>query len=276
MINIFLYTDFRKYLTDYYEDRKKTKPRFSYRSLTTLGGINPGNFAKMLKGERNFTLAAATKLSQALKQGKREQEYFKTLIQFCQAKSHEGKKQYFERLMAFKESAVRVLDADHYRFYDKWYYTAVREALAFFPLTDDNFGDLGKCIIPTISDRQVAQAIKLLLCLNLVIKDESGHYLRTNSLLSTGNNIRSLTLNNFVIGTMKLATQAINSGLKETNLSSVTFSVSADSFNEVQEELRRCRGKLLEIAQNCKKPDRVYQFNMQLFPLTGRSDGRQS
>ena len=50
MINIFTYTDFRKYLTDYYEDRKKVNPRFSYRSLTAMGGINPGNFAKMLKG----------------------------------------------------------------------------------------------------------------------------------------------------------------------------------------------------------------------------------
>ena len=58
MINIFSYTDFRKFLTDYYEEQKKDNPRFSYRSLTALGGINPGNFSKMLKGERNFTLAA--------------------------------------------------------------------------------------------------------------------------------------------------------------------------------------------------------------------------
>ena len=39
MLNIFNYTDFRKYLTDYYEEKKKENPKFSYRYLTSLGGL---------------------------------------------------------------------------------------------------------------------------------------------------------------------------------------------------------------------------------------------
>ncbi len=273
MISIFDYTDFRKYLTDFYDDRKKADPRFSYRSLTALGGINPGNFAKMLKGERNFSIAAAIRLARALKLNKRERDYFQAMVLFCQAKNHEEKKQYFEELMAYKESSVRVLNANHYLFYDKWYYTAVREALAFFPLTDDNIGELGKCITPSISAKQVTQAIGLLISLELVEKGDDGCYRRTNALLSTGNDIRSLTLNNFVINTMKLAEAAINRGMKETNLSTVTFSVSGEDFKAVQEEIRRCRGRIMEIAKESKAPDRVYQFNMQLFPLTERYDG---
>ncbi len=273
MISIFDYTDFRKYLTDYYEDRKKADRRFSYRSLTALGGINPGNFTKMLKGERNLSLAVSLKLAHALKMNKRERDYFQSMIQFCQAKNHEDKKRCFEELMTFKESAVRVLDASHYMFYDKWYYTAVREALAFFPLTDVNFCELGKYITPCITEQQVAQAIRLLLELNLVEKDENGRYIQTSALLSTGNDIRSLALNNFIINTMNLAAQAINAGVKETNLSSVTLSVSSEAFKEVQEEIRRCRRRIMEIAKDCTNPDRVYQFNMQLFPLTERYEG---
>jgi len=275
MISIFDYTDFRKYLTDYYEDRRKDNPRFSYRTLTALGSINPGNFAKMLKGERNFSLEAAVKLAYALKLNKKERNYFQTMVQFCQAKNHEDKKRHFEELMSYKESAVRILNAEQYMFYDKWYYTAVREALAFFPLTDDTFDRLGKCITPAISGKQVAQAVALLIRLNLVEKNSEGRYIRTNALLSTGNDIRSLSLNNFVIHTMKLAAQAINFGTKETNLSSVTFSVSGDVYNEVQEEIRRCRRKIMELAKNCPDPDRVFQFNMQLFPLTERYDGER-
>jgi uncharacterized protein (TIGR02147 family) len=177
--------------------------------------------------------------------------------------------------MRFKESAVRVLDANHYRFYEKWYYTAVREALAFFPLTDKNFSNLGKCISPSISEKQVAQAIGLLLDLNLVEKDTSGLYKRTDVLLSTGNDIRSLTLNNFVIDTMNLAAKAINEGAKDTNLSSVSFSVSGEDFKEIQEEIRRCRRRIMEIAKDSKTPDRVYQFNAQLFPLTEQYKGGQ-
>ncbi len=276
MITIFDYTDFRKYLTDYYEDRKKENPRFSYRSLTALGSINSGNFAKMLKGDRNFSLAAAIRLAHAMKLNKKERDYFQAMVQFCQAKNHEEKKRHFEELMTFKESAVRILDANHYAFYDKWYYTAVREALAFFPLRDDNFAKLGKFITPQISEKQVSRAVELLMSLELAVKDESGRYVRTGALLSTGNDIRSLTLNNFVIHTMKLASRAIDAGGKETNLSSVTFTVSGEDFREVQEEIRKCRRRIMEIARNSAAPDRVYQFNMQLFPLTGRYEGGES
>lgn len=275
MMNIFEYTDFRKYLTDYYTDKKRVNPRFSYRYLTLKSGLNSGNFAKMLKGERNLTIESAMQLARVLKLNKRERDYFQTMILFCQAKTHDEKCQYFEELMTFKESSVCILDAKNYMFYEKWYYTAVREALAFFPLTDSNMAVLGKYIIPSITEKQVAEAIELLSSLNLVEKDTNGEYKRTNVLLSTGNDIRSITLNNFVINTMKLAEQAINTGLKETNLSSVSFSISEKNFAEIQEEIRGCRRRIMEIAQSCSSANRVYQLNIQLFPMTDRYDGRQ-
>jgi uncharacterized protein (TIGR02147 family) len=273
MLNIFEYTDFRKYLIDYYEYQKKEGSRFSYRLLSTQTGMNPGNFTKMLKGERNLPVQAAIQISYALNHNKKEKLYFQAMVLFCQAKSHEDKRRHFEELMTFKESSVRVLDASHYMFYDKWYYTAVRESLAFFPLYDDNFGKLGKTIIPPITENQVASAVKLLTELNLIKKDEYGRYNRTDVLLSTGNNIKSLTLNNFILHTMKLAENAINTGQKDTNLSSVSFSISGADFEQIQEEVRLCRRKILEIARNSELPDRVYQFNIQLFPLTERYEG---
>lgn len=273
MISLFNYTDFRKFLTDYYLDRKKEQPRFSYRSLTAAGGINAGNFARMLKGERNLSLAAALKLARALKLNKRERGYFQAMVLFAQAESHEDKKRHFEELMAFKESTVRILDANQYRFYEKWYYSAVREALAIVPVTDADFGALGRYIVPAITEKQVAAAIALLLDLHLAEKDSAGLYRRTDALISTGNDIRSLTLNNFVINTMRLAEQAINQGLADTNLSSVTFSVAERDFEAMQDEVRKCRRRIMEIARGSDAPDRVYQFNIQLFPLSRKYGG---
>jgi uncharacterized protein (TIGR02147 family) len=67
---------------------------------------------------------------------------------------------------------------------------------------------------------------------------------------------------------MKLAENAINSGVKATNLSSVSFSISEKDFEAIQDEVRQCRRKIMEIAKNSTDPDRVYQLNVQLFPLT--------
>jgi uncharacterized protein (TIGR02147 family) len=276
LISIFNYTDYRKFLTDYYADAKKDNPRFSYRYLTSLGTINPGNFAKIIKGERNLTLATTTKLGRALKLCKKERDYLQTLVLYCQSVRHEEKKRYFEEMMSFKESSVRILDADQYAFYDKWYYTAVREALAFYPLTKNNYGELGKFIIPAVPERDVGKAVDLLEKLGLVRVDAAGCVSRSDALISTGNNIKSLTLNNFVVNTMKLAENAINNGLPETNLSSVTLSVSAGDFIRIQDEVRAFRRKIMDIAKNSKNPNRVYQYNVQIFPLTKKYEGKKS
>ncbi len=268
MNSIFEYTDFRKWINDYYEATKAANPRFSYRNLASRAGINAGNLTKILKGERNLSAAAAGRMARVLKLTKRERDYFQAMVSFCQAKKHSEKKQFFEELMSFKESSVRVLDANQYLFYDKWYYTAVREALSFFPLSENNFGELGKWILPAITENQVKKAVKLLCDLDLVQKNSKGMYERTEALISSGNNIRSLVINNFVINTMKLAEKAINQAVENTNLSSVTISISSDIFDEIQEEVRKCRRKIMELAKNCKDPDVVYQLNTQLFPMT--------
>jgi uncharacterized protein (TIGR02147 family) len=63
MIKIYEYTDFRKFLKDFYDDKKKEAPNFSYRFITLEGGINAGNFSKILKGQRNLSIEAALKLA---------------------------------------------------------------------------------------------------------------------------------------------------------------------------------------------------------------------
>jgi uncharacterized protein (TIGR02147 family) len=73
-----------------------------------------------------------------------------------------------------------------------------------------------------------------------------------------------------------LAAKAINNGSKECNFSSVTFSVSKKDFEEIQEEIRRARRKIMEIAKNSENPDRVYQLNVQLFPMTETYNGDES
>jgi uncharacterized protein (TIGR02147 family) len=272
MVNVFEYTDYRKYLKDFYEDKKKENPHYSYRLITSKGGINAGNFVKILKGERNLTLEAALKISRAYKLNKKETDYFQNMVLFCQGKNHEEKKRHFEKMMSFRESSVRVLNADQYEFYTKWYYTAVREILAFFPYNGDNAAELGKMILPSISEEEVKTAIDLLLKLNLAEKNEQGLYKRKDSTISTGNDAKSVVLNNFIINTMKLAEKAIDLAPGELNLSSVSLTVSTEDYLKIQEETRAFRRRILEIAQASMNPNRVYQLNIQVFPLTKKPE----
>lgn len=272
MVNVYEYTDYRKFLKDYYEEKKKENHHFSYRYIAFHSGVNEGNFAKILKGERNLTIEAGLKLARAYKLNKRQTEYFQNMVLFCQAKNHADKKNYFEQMIGFRESSVRVLNADQFEFYDRWYYTAVREALAFFRYNGDNSAELGRIILPSISEDEVRKAIALLEKLNLAERDPEGFYKRKDALLSTGNEAKSVILNNFIINTMKLAEKAIDLAPGELNLSSVSFSISKDDYARIQEEVRACRHKILEIAKASARPERVYQLNIQVFPLTKKQE----
>lgn len=268
MESVFAYTDYRKFLKDTFDEMKASAARTSYRAIAAQAGINAGNLVKILKGERNLTLASALKLYDVCKMCKKEKEYFQNMLLFCQAKNHVEKKRYFENMLSFKQSKARIVDADQYEFYDKWYYTAVRETLAFYPFNGENSAALGKLITPTVSEEEVTKAIDLLLSLGLIDKDEAGFYKRKDALLSSGTSARSVELNNYIIGSMALAQQAIGRGDGPMNLSSVAITMTEEDFKKVEEEIRSFRRTIMDLAARSQAPNRVWQVSIQAFPLT--------
>jgi uncharacterized protein (TIGR02147 family) len=53
----------------------------------------------------------------------------------------------------------------------------------------------------------------------------------------------------------------------QRNFSTLSVTLSAEDYRLLIEELRAFRGRVLEMARQCREPDRVYQCNFQLFPL---------
>lgn len=272
--SVYDYSDYRKFLTDCVAHRKQHVPPSSLRSLASQAGIDEGNLSRVLSGKRPLTVAAATKLCPALKLRKRECDFFQLMVRYNEAGNHDAKKACFEEMLSFKESRARVLDPDQYEFYDKWYYTAVREALSFFPYNGSNARELGRLIVPSVSSREVRGAIALLERLGLVEKGDDGVYRRTSAVISSGRGMKSVALNNYIINTMELAKNAIGSMPGQINLSSLALTIAESDFAEIQEELRDCRARILEIARKSSNPDRVYTLNMHLFPLTRRREGQ--
>lgn len=270
MINVFLYTDYRKFLKDFYENEKSRDKKFTYRHLSeTVGFKSPGHFTQILSGKANISITLIERFARALKLTKRESDYFCAMVLYNQAKRHDDKKAFFKKLISFKESSIKTVDSKQYEFYDKWYYSAVREALDFFPCDGSNTEELGKLIIPQLSGAEVQKSLELLEELALIQKDTHGHYRKTDAVISTGYEVQALALGNFVINTMEMAKQAIDRFPKnERNLSWMTLNVSEQGFNEIQECLRAFRRQALDIAKNDADANRVYQCNFQIFPMS--------
>jgi uncharacterized protein (TIGR02147 family) len=279
MIDIFQYTDYRKFLADFYEAEKKRNPHYSHRYIAQkVGFTSSGFFSKILQGKTNISSDLALRFADFLKLKKSEAEYFGLLVFFNQAKSHADKKRWFEKIVAFSKSKVKIVQVSQYEFFQKWYFVAIRELLAFYTFSGD-FVQLGKMIDPPISPAQARKGIELLEKLSLIKKDEDGCYRQTDTLISTGYDVKSVAINNFQIATLDLAKESIDRFPKdERDISTLTLSFSKELYGTIHGKLKEFRREILELVKNDPNAvDRVYQVNFQIFPLSKyhREDGHE-
>jgi uncharacterized protein (TIGR02147 family) len=145
---------------------------------------------------------------------------------------------------------------------------AIREMLSYFPFKGD-YSALAKNVRPSISPMEAKKAIELLSRLGLIEKNSDGLYKKTTASVSAAPLGGSIAITNQALQTMQLARESLDRFPKEQrNISGVAFSVSQETFDRMQEEVRNFRKRILELAQSDLNPDTVYQFNVQLFPLS--------
>lgn len=269
MTDIYSYLDYRKFLQDLYAERKAKARYFSYRYLAQKTGLKSvGFFTWVLQGKRNLSSRLVLKFAEAFKLNKQETGYFELLVSYNQAKSHEEKKHYFDRIASQKRTSAKVVDADQYEFYEKWYYSAIREVLGVQPFKDD-FARLGKSLVPPISASEAKRSVELLEKLGFVERDGEGRYARKDSTITTGETWKSVAIAHFQIQALDLARQAMDRFAKsERDISTLTLSCSAETFAVIREKMKGWRQEMAELVKNDPRPDGVFQINFQAFPIS--------
>jgi uncharacterized protein (TIGR02147 family) len=268
MASIFAFDDYRIFLRKFYEERKARDPKFTHRFIERkLGLKSAGHFTQILQNKVNISTHIIAKFTELLALKKKESEYFESLVLYNQAKSHEEKKRYFEKMIGFRDSGFKLISLDQYLFFQKWYYTAIHELLDITKFRGDYLA-LGKKLTPPISADQAQEAVALLLRLGLICKLPDGGLAKKQDVLSTGNSANSLAINNFQLEMMDIARGALDRFPQpQRSFSTLTLSITEEGHRAIQEELRAFRRRALEIARKTDKADSVYQYNFQVFPL---------
>ncbi|MBN1129187.1 MAG: TIGR02147 family protein [Chitinispirillaceae bacterium] len=272
--SVFQYTDYRRFLLDVLPLLRNEGKKLSYRTIcNTIGIKSTGHFTLVLQGKANISIPLAMKFAQFLKLKKREVEFFLTLVLFNQAKNHSDKNDYFLKMISFKESAVRLVNADQYAYYDKWYHAVIRALLEIVPVKED-FSEIAKLVDPPVSAEEAKKSIELMVNLRLVEKDGAGNYRPAEAVIDSGPAIGSLAVTNYAINLLDLGKQAFDRfPLQERIFSWSTLGVSEKGYEQVVQELREFRRKVYEIARNDQSANRIYQVNIQAFPVSRRSKG---
>jgi uncharacterized protein (TIGR02147 family) len=154
MPNIFDYTDFRAYLRDCYEEKKRINGAFSYEVFTRMAGFdNRGFLFNVIHGTRKITKSHCYKISGALAHTKEEAEYFENIVALTLAKKEEDRDHFLEKAMRSKGGAaspVYLLKRDQYEYFTQWHHNAIYALVDIHPFKDD-YRELCSKLIPSIT-----------------------------------------------------------------------------------------------------------------------------
>lgn len=281
MVNIFDYSDFRKYLKDYYSEKKDRTVTFSYQYLAKKAGFNNRGFAyNIMNGKKNLSPANCFKISQALGHNRDETEYFENLVAFNQAKGLREQKHFFEKLRQIKArgkgySKAQLVYHDQYEFYSRWYHSAVRSLIGMYGFKND-FKWLAKMVTPAITVTQARQSVELLKKLGMIKRRKNGTYGITHKSITTGKDVVRLAVQNFHDECTDLAKNALRNMAKENrSITGLTLGISKASYDRIVEETLRFQENIMDIANNDPDADRVYQYNFHIFPVSKADNGKK-
>ncbi len=270
-ITLYEYSDYRKYLHDYYLSQKeKGAHGFSYRIFSERAGLRSPNYFKMvMEGSRNLSLKMIHRFAKALKLDQRQQAFFEALVQFNQSTDPEEKDFYFRKMITFREYRQSTqLVVDQYEYLSRWYYVAIREMLALEDFNPDP-KEIAYRLNPPIHERQAEEALKLLLQLGLITKGSRGKLKQKESKLATEETIASIAAFNYHRQMIRLGMEALSESAELREISAITMALPMAELPNLKKKvfqfLMDLQNWLDEIPQSSKE---IYQLNFQLFPLT--------
>lgn len=267
MPNVYAYGDYRKFLRDWLEREKASRPVLSYRWLGQKLATDPSLLAKIFGGERHLSGTRLEPLVDVLGLAGLEAEYFRVLVQYGRAKGAKEAQRCFSRLADLRRVAPVPLEESQAEFWDSWIHVALR-ALVSCGRFEDDWERMGSLLHPPVSGPQARRAMEALRALGFVEKGDDGFWRVREPFVRDGSASRNRSLRHFHRQTLLLAAEAVE-GLPPhlRNLSSVTVSIPESGYAEIEAMVSDFRSRVLTAVSRMRDPDRVYQLSLQMVPL---------
>ncbi|MDO8644609.1 MAG: TIGR02147 family protein [bacterium] len=272
MISIYDFLDYRCFLKDKFSELKKLDSRYSYRFFNRLAGVKSSGFLKLVMDDkRNIASDGIRMIVKGFKLTEDEAKYFESLVKFNQAKDHAEKDRHFRELSRNKRFIrAKPLTAAQYHLFSHWYYVAILELVRLKSCEIKDAHWINQRIKTTGGLREINQAVKELRELDLLGHDENGSLIRRETMLSTPDQVQSLSVANFHRQMSTLAGISVTRDpAQNREFSTLTIATSEKGFEQAKKEIQEFRKKLHSLLeQELTEPrSTVVQVNLQLFKL---------
>lgn len=263
-ISVFMYFDYRDYIRAVLETMQSKG--LSLRAIQENAGVSGSAFfSRILDGLRPLSIANAKNIAKSWGLSVDESDYFLDLVRFGNEKNVDVREELLRKLLAVRANNQEfALQDSSLKFFSKWYYPVLRDLL---PLLPPNMPaeKIGRMFTPVLRAPQVESGIRYLMESGFVTLDENGVYRVEQPIVSTPPRVRSTILRKYHLKNLEVNSEVYDLFTSDDrSVTSVTCSLSKESFEKVREEIAKLREKILALSREEKNPDRVCHVGFQL------------
>lgn len=270
-LNLFEYTDYRRYLKDFYSSQKQASSTFSFRVFALRAKLSSPNYLKLvIDGQRRITDKNLPNFIRGLKLSRNEADYFRNLVFYQEADDVEAKTMHLRELVKIRGRVSReakTLERDRFEILRTWHPWVIREMVLMADFRPDPEW-ISRRLRHKVTPAEVADALALLERLEF-IRREGENYKVSEPLITTGDDISLLLLNNLHRQFFEFAIQSVmNDKGPEKMVSGVTIAIPASRLPEVKAVVREFRQEFNKRFSTSEGNDSVYHLSIAVFPLT--------
>ena len=262
------YQDYHAFLSDYYEERKRTSA-FSWREFAKIAGfVSPSYLKDVCAGKTNLSKVAMGRVAEAIGLVGHEVAYFELMVQFGNAKTDDAKKKFLEQMHSIAlDRKVRIVDKDAFEYYDSWKNPVVRELAPLMPGAMP--GEIAKMCTQEVSALDVRKSLAFLVHAGFLKQVGENVYVQTEKSVEGSKEGLPLAIRSMHREMGNLAVDSLDRFTADKrNVTGVTMGIDCKTYERIVHELDACRKKITAIAEECNCIKQVYRLNLQLFPLS--------
>lgn len=268
MKEIVEYTDYRKYIRDYYEERKRSSV-FSWQKFAQDAGFSSAVFLQYVcEGKKNLSVGSAGSVANAMGLVGFEQTYFVLMVSYAHAKDDKTKIAAFEERCALANAhKVRVLGDEEFKYFKSWKNSVIRELASHMPGAKPL--EIAHACKPKISAAEVSETLDFLVKAKLLKKDRSGNYQQTDKTIKMAPvEAVPLAARDLQRQMGEFAVKAIDLPISERMMSGYTLGLTRRAYERIKKETEDYYRRVVAIATEEDETEQVYRLNVQLFPLS--------
>lgn len=269
--SVFSYLDYRQYITDVFQEKKRLVPSFSYRNFAKMAGSTSPNLYQLVTTRRlNLSTRQKTALAHSLSLTADETEYLTVIVKFDHAKTHREKDKYFQHILLMRDCrSIDTIEKHQYEYLSHWYNPVIRELITSFEYPDDPQW-IADRIIPAVSIKKVKKSIELLQKLG-IIKRTAGDrsWVCTHKTIATPAHVISMAAVTYHQDMISLGRESLERfTVSDRDVRSVTVGCSREGYTILKKRMQAFWKEMLAFADTQERTEQVAQMNLQLFPVS--------